>query len=51
MGTVNNLTAGQANTEYALILMLVGITVIGALTLLGQSVQEMWHTITAAMPR
>ena len=51
MRTVNNLTAGQAHTEYALILMLVGITVIGALTLLGQSVHDLWHTITAAMPR
>jgi Flp pilus assembly pilin Flp len=51
MRTVNNLKAGQAHTEYALILVLVAITVIGALTLLGQSVHEMWHTITAAMPR
>jgi Flp pilus assembly pilin Flp len=48
---VNYLKAAQANTEYALILMLIGITVIGALTLLGQSVHEMWRTITAAMPR
>ncbi|TME45683.1 MAG: Flp family type IVb pilin [Chloroflexi bacterium] len=51
MGTVNSLKAGQAHTEYALILVLVGITVIGALTLLGQSVHEMWHTVIAAMPR
>ena len=51
MGPVNKLKAGQANTEYGLILILIGITVIGALTLLGQSVHEMWHTITAAMPR
>src|SRR5438876_626314 len=43
--------AGQANTEYGLILMLIGITVIGALTILGQQVHEMWHTIAAAMPR
>ena len=48
---MNNLQAGQAYTEYGLILLLVGITVIGALTLLGQSIHEMWHTITAAMPR
>ena len=51
MRLVNTLKAGQAHTEYALILVLVGITVIGALTLLGQSVQELWRTITAAMPR
>jgi len=31
--------------------MLVDIMVVGALTLLGQSVHEMWHIITAAMPR
>ena len=43
--------AGQANTEYGLILMLIGITVIGALTILGQQVHDMWHTIAAAMPR
>ena len=48
---MNKLKAGQAHTEYSLIVMLIGITVIGALTLLGQSVHEMWHTITAAMPR
>jgi hypothetical protein len=34
-----------------MILMLIGLTVIGALTLLGQSVHEMRHTITASMPR
>ena len=43
--------AGQAHTEYSLILMLIDITVIGALTLLGQSVHELWHGIQAAMPR
>ena len=42
--------AGQAYTEYGLILVLVGITVIGALTLMGQQVGGMWHTISAAMP-
>jgi Flp pilus assembly pilin Flp len=31
--------------------MLIGLTVIGALTLLGQSVHELWHTITTSMPR
>ena len=41
---------GQAHTEYSLILMLIGITVIGALMLLGQSVHELWHSIQAAMP-
>jgi Flp pilus assembly pilin Flp len=48
---VNILKAGQAHTEYSLIVMLIGITLIGALILLGLSVLEMWHTITAAMPR
>jgi len=42
---------GQAHTEYSLILMLIGITVIGALMLLGQSLHELWHSIQAAMPR
>ena len=41
---------GQAHTEYGLILVLVGITVIGALTLMGQQVGGMWHTISASMP-
>ena len=51
MSRVSNLKAGQANTEYGLILMLIGLTVIGALTLLGQSVHEIWHTIISSMPR
>ena len=51
MRLVNNLKAGQAQTEYSLILTLVGITVIGALTLLGLSVHDMGHTVIAAMPR
>jgi Flp pilus assembly pilin Flp len=42
--------AGQAYTEYGLILVLVGITVIGALTLMGQQVGGMWHAISASMP-
>jgi Flp pilus assembly pilin Flp len=42
--------AGQAHTEYGLILVLVGITVIGALTIMGQQVSGMWHTISASMP-
>jgi Flp pilus assembly pilin Flp len=41
---------GQAYTEYGLILVLVGITVIGALTIMGQQVGGMWHTISASMP-
>jgi Flp pilus assembly pilin Flp len=48
---VRNLQSGQAHTEYGLILMLIGLTVIGALTLLGQSVHELWHSVQAAMPR
>ena len=43
--------AGQAYAEYGLILILIGITVIGALTIMGQQVHAMWHTISAAMPR
>ena len=46
-----NHQTGQAYTEYGLILVLVGITVIGALTIMGQQFHAMWHTITAAMPR
>jgi hypothetical protein len=42
--------ACQAYTEYGLILVLVGITVIGALTIMGQQVGGMWHTISASMP-
>ena len=41
---------GQAYTEYGLILMLIGLVVIGALTLLGQSVHDLWHNITTSMP-
>ena len=41
---------GQAYTEYGLILVLVGITVIGALTIMGLQVGGMWHTISASMP-
>ena len=51
MNAMNHGQMGQAQTEYGLILMLVAITVIGALTILGQQVHEMWHTIAAAMPR
>jgi len=47
---VNNLKRGQGLTEYGLILMLIGLVVIGALTLLGQSVHELWHNITISMP-
>lgn len=43
--------AGQAYTEYGLILVLIGITVIGALTIMGQQVHGMWHSISASMPR
>ena len=48
---VKKLKAGQGYTEYGLILMLIGLVVIGALTLMGQSVRELWHNITTAMPR
>ena len=43
--------AGQAYTEYGVILVLIAITVIGALTLLGQQVFSMWHQISTSMPR
>ena len=43
--------AGQTYTEYGLILVLVGITVIGALTFMGQQVGGMWQAISASMPR
>jgi pilus assembly protein Flp/PilA len=42
---------GQGYTEYGLILMLIGLVVIGALTLLGQQVHDLWHSITTSMPR
>jgi len=48
---VNTLKRGQGYTEYGLILMLIGLVVIGALTLLGQSVHDLWHSITTSMPR
>ncbi len=48
---VNKLNAGQGYVEYGLILMLIGLTVIGALMLLGQQVHDLWHSITTAMPR
>ena len=42
--------SGQAYTEYGLILLLIGITVIGALLLLGQQVFAMWHHVSVSMP-
>ena len=48
---VKKLKRGQGYTEYGLILMLIGLVVIGALTLLGQQVHELWHSITTSMPR
>jgi Flp pilus assembly pilin Flp len=45
------LQAGQAYTEYGIILVLIAITVIGAVTLLGQQVYDMWHHISTSMPR
>jgi len=48
---VKKLQRGQGYTEYGLILMLIGLVVIGALTLMGQSVRELWHNIATAMPR
>jgi len=48
---VKRLKRGQGYTEYGLILMLIGLVVIGALTLMGQSVQELWRNITTSMPR
>ncbi len=49
--SVKKLKRGQGYTEYGLILMLIGLVVIGALTLLGQSVHDLWHNITTSMPR
>ncbi|TME85890.1 MAG: Flp family type IVb pilin [Chloroflexi bacterium] len=48
---MKRLKRGQGYTEYGLILMLIGLVVIGALTLMGQSVQELWRNITTSMPR
>ncbi len=48
---MKRLERGQGYTEYGLILMLIGLVVIGALTLMGQSVQELWRNITTSMPR
>ena len=48
---VKKFKRGQGYTEYGLILMLIGLVVIGALTLMGQSLHELWHNITTAMPR
>ena len=48
---VKKVQRGQGYTEYGLILMLIGLVVIGALTLLGQSVHELWHNITTSMQR
>ena len=50
-GSVKRRKRGQGYTEYGLILMLIGLVVIGALTLLGQQLHELWHSITTAMPR
>jgi Flp pilus assembly pilin Flp len=50
IGPAGSGQAGQAYTEYGLILVLIGITVIGALTIMGGQVYTMWHSITAAMP-
>ncbi|HYM96418.1 MAG TPA: hypothetical protein VET26_03875 [Candidatus Sulfotelmatobacter sp.] len=48
---MRNVQGGQAYTEYGLIVMLIGIVVIGALTLMGQSVLQLYHNASAAMPR
>jgi len=48
---VKKVQRGQGYTEYGLILMLIGLVVIGALTLMGQSVHDLWHNITTSMPR
>jgi Flp pilus assembly pilin Flp len=46
---VKKLKRGQGYTEYGLILMLIGLVVIGALTLLGQQLHELWHSITTSI--
>ena len=48
---VKKVQRGQGYTEYGLILMLIGLVVIGALTLMGQSVHDLWHNITTSMQR
>ena len=48
---VKKVQRGQGYTEYGLILMLIGLVVIGALTLMGQSVHDLWHNITTSIPR
>ncbi len=47
---MKRLRRGQGYTEYGLILMLIGLVVIGALTLMGLSVHELWRNITTSMP-
>jgi pilus assembly protein Flp/PilA len=47
---VKHLKRGQGYAEYGLILMLIGLVVIGALTILGQQVHDLWHNITTALP-
>lgn len=48
---MKTLKRGQGYTEYGLILMLIGLVVIGALTLLGQQVHDLWRSVTTSMPR
>ena len=42
--------SGQGLTEYALIIMLVSIVVIGTLTLMGTSVSDLLNSVGGAFP-
>ena len=42
--------SGQDLVEYALLLALIALIVIGAVTLLGQNIQSAFDTIAASLP-
>jgi len=45
-----NCQSGQGQVEYGLILMLIAITVLATLLLLGQTVNDMYHNVSHAIP-
>jgi pilus assembly protein Flp/PilA len=47
--TVDEETEGQGLVEYALIIVLVSIAVIGTLTVLGGKINDVFTTITGAL--